>query len=107
MFANFGFNLVLVGRNKDKIKHALRWIGEYNDQILTKIVDLDLLADATEIYTTIREATSDVDVGIVINNAGVSSGGVYSDISLAEHIRTYKMNVTLAVEVCRVFVPKM
>jgi len=46
IFAGLGFNLVLVGRNKEKIKHALRWISFYNDQILTKVIDLDFTADA-------------------------------------------------------------
>ena len=53
-FADMGFNLVLVGRNKEKIKYALRWIAEHNDQILTKVVDLDLAADADTIRTTIK-----------------------------------------------------
>lgn len=54
-FASMGFNLVLVGRNKEKIKYALRWIGQYNDQILTKVIDLDLTADPEVLYNTLKE----------------------------------------------------
>jgi short-subunit dehydrogenase len=45
LFADMGFNLVLIGRNHKKIKHALRWINQYNGQILTKVIDIDLSAD--------------------------------------------------------------
>lgn len=48
-----------------------------------------------------------MDVGIVINNAGASSYGNFEEIPRGEHVHTYKMNVSLAVEVCRVFVPRM
>lgn len=106
-FADLGYNLVLVGRNKDKIRHALKWVSQYNDQIMTKVIDLDFDADIDSLQKVIATETESIDVGILVNNAGVSSHGLFGEITPEEHIRTFKVNVLTPIEVTKAILPRM
>lgn len=59
---------------------------------MTKVIDIELDSDRETLHQTIAEETKDMDIGIVINNAGVSSLGNAEDIQVKDSIRTYKVN---------------
>ncbi|KAL6994411.1 Very-long-chain 3-oxoacyl-CoA reductase 1 [Sarracenia purpurea var. burkii] len=70
--ARKGLNLVLVGRNPDKLKEVSDSIGAKFGQIKIKTVVVDFSGDLTDGVHRIREVIDDLDIGILVNNVGIS-----------------------------------
>ncbi|EXB82453.1 Estradiol 17-beta-dehydrogenase 12 [Morus notabilis] len=73
--ARKGLNLVLVGRNPDKLKGVSDEIeAKFGNKtkIITKTVVVDFSGDLDEGIGRIREAIEGLDVGVLINNVGIS-----------------------------------
>ncbi|KAI3666003.1 hypothetical protein L6452_44641 [Arctium lappa] len=70
--AHKGLNLVLVGRSPDKLKDVSDSIRAKFNQTQIKIVVVDFSRDLNHGIERIKETIDDLDVGILINNVGVS-----------------------------------
>ncbi|CAH9088191.1 unnamed protein product [Cuscuta epithymum] len=70
--ARKGLNLVLVGRNPEKLKDVSDSIKAKHGQIQIKSVVVDFSGDLDDGVRRIREAIEGLDVGVLINNVGVS-----------------------------------
>ncbi|XWS34668.1 hypothetical protein CRYUN_Cryun21dG0057300 [Craigia yunnanensis] len=70
--ARKGLNLVLVGRNPDKLKDVSDSILAKYGKIQIKTVVVDFTGDLDEGLKKIKEAIEGLDVGVLINNAGIS-----------------------------------
>ncbi|KAK9277558.1 hypothetical protein L1049_007103 [Liquidambar formosana] len=70
--ARKGLNLVLVGRNLDKLKDVSDSIQSKYGKIQIKTVVVDFTGDLSEGVRKIREAIEGLDVGVLINNVGIS-----------------------------------
>ncbi len=55
----------------------------------------------------IAEATKDVDVQLVFNNAGFITAGLFADISYERNLGNYECNATSAVKITHVFLRRM
>ncbi|CAL5429297.1 unnamed protein product [Camellia sinensis] len=67
-----GLNLILVGRNPEKLKEVSQSIGAKFGKIQIKTVVVDFSGDLNEGVNRIRETIEGLDVGVLINNVGVS-----------------------------------
>lgn len=70
--ARKGLNLVLVGRNVNKLDDISKEIQSKYAKIETKKVVVDFSGDLNEGVEKIAEAIEELDVGVLINNVGVS-----------------------------------
>ncbi|KAL7140667.1 hypothetical protein ABFS83_08G004000 [Erythranthe nasuta] len=70
--ARKGLNLVLVGRNPDKLKEVSESIKSKSGSIQIKNVVVDFSGDLDDGVSRIKEAIEGLDVGLLINNVGVS-----------------------------------
>ncbi|KAJ0779911.1 putative very-long-chain 3-oxoacyl-CoA reductase [Helianthus annuus] len=70
--AKKGVNLILVGRNPKKLEDVCAEIQSKFQKTQIKNVVFDLSGDLTEGIKKINEAIEGLDVGVLINNAGVS-----------------------------------
>ena len=70
--AKKGLNLILVGRNPDKLKDVSDSIKSKNGNIQIKNVVVDFSGDLDEGVKRIQETIEGLDIGILINNVGVS-----------------------------------
>ncbi|CAN1137334.1 Very-long-chain 3-oxoacyl-CoA reductase-like protein At1g24470 [Linum perenne] len=72
--ARQGMNLVLIGRNPDKLKRVSTLIlsGHADVQIRTLVVDF---ATARNVEEVVREGVRGLDVGVLINNVGITYPG--------------------------------
>ncbi|KAK4264990.1 hypothetical protein QN277_026100 [Acacia crassicarpa] len=70
--ARVGLNLVLVGRNPDKLKDVSDLILAKYGKSQIKTVVVDFAGDVSEGMVKIREAIEGLDVGVLINNVGIS-----------------------------------
>lgn len=70
--ARKGLNLVLVGRNPDKLKEVMDGIqGKYPKTQIKNVV-VDFSGDINEGVERIKESIEGLDVGVLINNVGIS-----------------------------------
>lgn len=70
--ARKGLNLVLVGRNPDKLKEVSDSIQAKFDKSQIKTVVVDFSGDLNEGVQRIKETIEGLDIGVLINNVGVS-----------------------------------
>ncbi|XP_075510748.1 very-long-chain 3-oxoacyl-CoA reductase 1 [Primulina tabacum] len=70
--ARKGLNLVLVGRSPDKLKEVSDSIVSKNGSTQIRTVVVDFSGDLLEGVGRIKEAIEGLDVGILINNVGIS-----------------------------------
>ncbi|XP_056168800.1 very-long-chain 3-oxoacyl-CoA reductase 1-like [Syzygium oleosum] len=78
--ASKGLNLVLVGRNPNKLEAtSSELMQRYEKEIQVKTVVADLAKlSGLEIEVAVAEATEGLDVGVVVNNAGAAYGHPYA-----------------------------
>ncbi|KAK4426093.1 Very-long-chain 3-oxoacyl-CoA reductase 1 [Sesamum alatum] len=70
--ARKGLNLVLVGRNPDKLKEVSESIKSKYGSTQIKNVVVDFSGDLDDGVARIKDAIQGLDVGVLINNVGVS-----------------------------------
>lgn len=102
-FAKLGFNLVLVDFNKGQAEKSEKSILQYNKEVKTRLVILDLTSERGVIQEKMGEATRDLDVGVLINNAGMGMYDSYMDSALPTLISCFKLNLLSVLEVTKVF----
>lgn len=77
--AERGFNIVLVSRSKSKLKEVEKALNAKFPNIKTKVIVMDLGDNPTpETIKTLDTDTKDLDISLVINNAGVISTEKFS-----------------------------
>ncbi|CAA6673987.1 unnamed protein product [Spirodela intermedia] len=70
--ARRGLNLVLVGRNPDKLSRASSEMKAEVPGVELKTVVIDLSGDLSEGIRNLKDVIKEIDVGILVNNAGLS-----------------------------------
>jgi len=87
--ADAGFNLIINSRHADKLKSAAEDLkSKYTVQI--NIVDADLCE--SEGVEKIIEASQHLNVGLLINNAGYGTSGLFVESSLHAEINMLRVN---------------
>lgn len=87
--AKKGFSLVLVARRQDRLDRIARNL-EKEYLVKTKTLSLDL-ADIQSV-TKIMEETEDLDIGLVVNNAGYSITGELISSNIQNHMDMMHVN---------------
>ncbi len=73
--AKLGFNMVLIARNKKKLKDtAIFLAGRYKIEVITIQKDFTKTYES-DFYDEIMEKISHLDVSILVNNVGTAVGG--------------------------------
>jgi short-subunit dehydrogenase len=85
-----GLNLVLVARREDRLYRLAGELGTAHG-VETRIVPLDLMAD--DFLPALAAATDDLDVGLLVNNAGVLRAGRFLDHDLTDELGQLSLNV--------------
>lgn len=84
-----GYNLILVGRNEEKLKELKSNFTKV--QVHTFSLDLSILDNVDVLLKNIRERKLDVD--ILINNAGAGFNGAFLEISWEKHSNIIDLNI--------------
>jgi 17beta-estradiol 17-dehydrogenase / very-long-chain 3-oxoacyl-CoA reductase len=69
--AKRGLNVILISRTKEKLEQVAKEIQNKNPGVDVKTIAVDFTKD-NSIYTTIREEIRGLDIGVLINNVGMS-----------------------------------
>lgn len=95
-----GLNVVLVARRRERLEALAAELADRHGTE-SKVVALDLLDDgaAEELWRSV----ADLDVGIVVANAGASVPGVFTDHSLADELNILTLNGTVSLQLAHRF----
>ena len=102
--AAYGLNLVLVARRRDRLEALAKEI-ERDHKIEALVIESDLgNVDACD---NLVLATSPLEIGLLVNNAGFGLKGEFLDLDLDEQRRMITVNCRAPVELTYAFAPAM
>lgn len=105
--AERGIDVVLVARNASALEEAAAEIKQrYNVQVRTIEANL---SEGAPVFAKIAKATEDLEVGVVVNNAGASYDHpeLFTELSAERVASILEVNVTATTEIAKVFLPRM
>ena len=87
--AEVGMNLVLVARREDRLRKLAEDLQSQHS-VSTRVVPVDLSQD--NFLSVIEQATADVSVGLLVNNAGIATTGKFLDNDLGSELALLHVN---------------
>ena len=87
--AEMGLNLVLVARREDRLRNLADEL-QNRHSISTRVVPLDLSRD--DFLPVIEQATAELQIGLLVNNAGVATSGKFLDNDLRSELALLHIN---------------
>ena len=84
-----GLNLVLVARREERLRALAREL-ETAHPIAVTIIPVDLTT--TDFLAVIQQATDGLEIGLLVNNAGVMPTGRFLDHDLEQELRQLNLN---------------
>lgn len=99
-------NLLLVARNADKLAMQCKQLAEKFD-INVQFIVADLAKSATAEQVFIETQQRGLEIEMLINNAGIGSGGEFSELSLKSELDLIQLNVSSLVALTHLFLPQM
>jgi short-subunit dehydrogenase len=106
LFAKDGYNLVLVARTRNTLARlAKKLIDQYSIQVRVEPVDLSKRTAAKKLAASLAE--QDIDIEILVNNAGVLEHGNFIEIGATGHQRLIDLNISGLTSMLDHFLPQM
>ena len=106
LFAQDGYNLVLVARGAPKLEDLARELRAKHDVAVTVLAkDLASPAAPGEIFDELQRA--DIAVDILVNNAGFATYGLFSETDLQREMDLLQVNVVALTHLAKLFLPPM
>jgi len=106
--AKRGFNIVLLGRNREKLEQVEKEFKGLNPSVEFRIVIADFInADQVNFAERIYDQVHDLDISIIVNNAGSGLLQKYSETPTAKIKELVVMNCLSHALLTRVFLPKL
>ena len=106
IFAREGYNLVLVARSADKLRQLA---SEFEKAHGTRslILAADLSEPGAPAYVLDQTTRADIQVDVLVNNAGFGQYGMFAENDLEECLRQIQLNVTTLTHLTRLYLPAM
>jgi short-subunit dehydrogenase len=99
-----GLNVVLVARSEDKLSALAKSI-ETDYPVQTRVVVADLTDPAG--ITQVLAATADINIGLLVNNAGREDSGPFLQTPVDDALRTIDLNIRVPIQLTHHFAAKM
>ncbi|XP_046668630.1 very-long-chain 3-oxoacyl-CoA reductase-like isoform X1 [Homalodisca vitripennis] len=107
--AKRGMDVVLISRTKSKLDAVAQEIRE-NYKVNTKVIEADF-TEGNTVYHHIEKELYGMDVGVLINNVGLSYPHPDQFLSLPEHGKVYhdiiQCNIAAMLSMCQIVMPGM
>jgi len=102
--AQAGLNVVLIARRKELLEQLSSDISR-NYQVETRVIDTDLCNAGA--FAKIDSMTEDLDIGLLISNAGAGFPGAFLKDTLQSRTSVVQLNVLATVQLTYLFGKKM
>ncbi|WP_223588805.1 SDR family NAD(P)-dependent oxidoreductase [Neobacillus bataviensis] len=103
LFANDGYNLVLVARDEEKLKEIKQSYSQLEVTVIPK--DLSVIGASKEVFTEIENRGIDIDV--LVNNAGFGLMGTFDELDIQKQLNMIQLNITALTELTYYCLQKM
>ena len=104
--ASQGFNIILLSRSPEKLATAASSLtSEYN--IKTLIYPMDLTSAQEPDFKSLLDSTSDIDISILVNNAGMIVYKQNQDIAYSEIDQVVSLNSLAAARLMHYYLPRL
>lgn len=99
-------NLLLVARNAEKLEKLCKQLSaQFGIEAQYIAGDLSKASTAADIFAQTQNRKLEIEM--LINNAGIGSGGQFSEISLQSELDMLQLNVSSLVALTHLFLPQM
>lgn len=105
LFKKDGHNLMLVARDKEKLKGAMDRLDNKENKIIMLDIDLSVEEEINKLIKYIND--NKINIDILVNNAGVGSFGDFIDIDWNIEKRLIDININAVTKLTKYFLPKM
>jgi short-subunit dehydrogenase len=106
LFARNGYDLVMVARDALRLERIADELERtFNIGVLTLSKDLSQQTSANEIYRELE--TKDIDVDILVNDAGFNVFGPFSETDSQEELQMIQVNMVTLTQLTKIFLPGM
>ncbi|MGL5351749.1 MAG: SDR family NAD(P)-dependent oxidoreductase [Clostridium sp.] len=105
LFANDGYNLILIARNKENLLKVKSQLDIYKINVDILAVDLSEVDACEKVFAFVDEKNLTVD--ILVNNAGVGTFGEFTSISMEKEIDLININIRALTQLTKHFLYKM
>ncbi len=102
--AERGLNLVLVARRGERLEQLAGTLRTERN-IEVRVIAMDLTRP--DLLEALGAAVADLDIGLLVNNAGVAVDGAFHKQDLARHRMMHRLNATAPMELAHHFVQPM
>ena len=106
IFAREGCNLVLVARSADKLRQLSSDLEKAHGT-RSLILAVDLTEPGAAAYVLDQTTRADIQVDVLVNNAGFAQYGLFAENDLEECLRQIQLNVTSLTHLTRLYLPAM
>jgi len=103
LFANDGYNLVLVARNRRKLEEIKQSYSHLEVTVIPK--DLSITGASKEVFEEVEKLGITIDV--LVNNAGFGLRGGFEVLDIQKQLNMIQLNVTALTELTYYFLQKM
>lgn len=99
-------NLLLIARNSEKLeKLCIELSGKFDIDVQFIAADLSKAGTAEKIFKETQKRGLEIEM--LINNAGIGSGGEFSELSLSSELDMLQLNIISVVALTHLFLPQM
>jgi len=105
LFAKNNFNLIIISRNKTKLEEVKTNLEKINENILIKILPLDLSKDSSKVIEYVKK--NKINVENLINNAGFGSYGDFKNLNIEDELNMLNLNILSVVKITHDILPQI
>lgn len=107
-FARHGFNIVLMGRNKEKLAKTEAFVKDLNKNVKVRIVEADFSTSMEAgFYEDLYSKISDLDISILVNNAAIGMVKHFERVTPDELLQQVYTNAGSPIMLSHVLVKKL
>jgi uncharacterized protein len=103
LFANDGYNLVLVARNEKKLNEIKQVFKNIDVTVIKK--DLSSPNAAKEVYEALK--TKEISIDVLVNNAGFGLLGSFDELTVEKQTEMINLNISTLTQLTHYFLPEM
>jgi len=102
VLAEKSVNLVIVARRKERLESLAASLAEKHN---VQVVSLELDLNAADFIKNLGDATDDLDIGLVVSNAGFGFKGPHHEQNLGELDKLLNVNARAPMLIARAYAP--